>query len=262
MAEEEVEEAGEGGGGLPEEQDCPEGAPEWMVTFGDMMSLLLTFFILLLSFSTMEVLKYRIFSGSVMQAFGVQEIIPAFQRPQADKVVAKEFSLDYQSARIFQGMQSIVEQHTARTPSGRVDVEIYEDYRGIVLEVSEDGMFEAGRADIRPAVWPFLEAVLDVALLNEATITVEAHTDNSPMRSAVFPSNDHLSAARSVSIVQYFLGRSGSRPGGPLPPERIEASAMGEHRPKMANINNANRRKNRRIELVFAESVGDHRFED
>ena len=93
--EEELEEGEEeesGGGCDDEPPPCEEGAPGWIVTFGDMMSLLLTFFILLLSFATMETVKYKVLSGSIQVAFGVQEVTPTWTRPQARKIVAREFS--------------------------------------------------------------------------------------------------------------------------------------------------------------------------
>ena len=148
----------------PEDQPpCEEGAPGWVVTFGDMMSLLLTFFILLLSFATMDKIKYKVLSGSIQSAFGVQEVTPTFTRPQARKVIAKEFSMDFNSQNMLDGMKKIEERENVRTPSGRVDIEVFEDYRGIVLSVGESHMFEAGRADLRPAIWPFLDDVLDLA---------------------------------------------------------------------------------------------------
>ena len=89
MAEEnEILDEEEGGGAEgsdppPDEPPpCEEGAPGWVVTFGDMMSLLLTFFILLLSFATMDTVKYKVLSGSIQVAFGVQELTPTFNRPQ------------------------------------------------------------------------------------------------------------------------------------------------------------------------------------
>ena len=84
------EEVAESSGGQEDEgPPCEEGAPGWVVTFGDMMSLLLTFFILLLSFATMETVKYKVLSGSIQVAFGVQEVTPTWTRPQARKVVAR-----------------------------------------------------------------------------------------------------------------------------------------------------------------------------
>lgn len=272
MAEEDVTEAEEGEEEGEEQapprpyepaddtEPCKEGAPEWVVTFGDMMSLLLTFFILLLSFANLEVIKYKILSGSIMQAFGVQEVTPVFTRPQANKVIAKEFSMEFQPRVVLDGMKKAQEQQTARTPSGRVNIEVFEDYRGIVVSIGEEHMFEPGRADLRPAIWPFLDDVLDVAKSNRAQIQVVAHTDGTPMRSARFPSNDHLSAARSVAVIDYFLGvEADLAPEDRLPPHRLEAVPAGATRPRALNMTEAGRRRNRRVELVFYRAPENYR---
>ncbi len=232
----------------PEEEapPCEEGAPGWVVTFGDMMSLLLTFFILLLSFATMDTVKYKILSGSIQTAFGVQSVTPTFKRPQGRKVAAKEFSMKFESKNMLDGMKTVEEQQTARTPSGRVDIEVFEDYRGVVVSIGEDHMFERGRADLRPAVWPFLDDALNLAVTNNAQIQVEAHTDSQPINTAEFPSNDHLSAARSVAVIRYFQGV-----GSQLPPHRFEAVPAGATRPRFPNLTDSGRRRNRRVELVF-----------
>ncbi len=248
------EEDDEGGGGLPEEVKCPEGAPDWVVTFGDMMSLLLTFFILLLSFAQMQVVKYKLFTGSVMDAFGIQEMTPMFQRPQGRNIVKTEFSAEMNSQSLLNGMKTATQQQNNRSPSGRVDIEVYEDYRGIVVNLGEDEMFERGQADLRPAIWPFLDDVIRVANEQGAQVQVEAHTDSVPMKSARFPSNDHLSAARSVAVVRYFMGVDPD-----LAPSRMEAVAFGEHRPLTVNMTEAQMKKNRRVELVFYSVAKDYR---
>lgn len=239
---------------LEEVHKCPEGAPGWVVTFGDMMSLLLTFFILLLSFAQMTIVKYKLFTGSVMEAFGIQEATPLFNRPQGRSIIKTKFSSPFHSRTLLNGMKSSTERHANRTPSGRVDIEVFEDYRGIVVTVGEDEMFEPGQASLRPAIWPFLDDVLGTATENGAQIQVEAHTDNRPMRSARFQSNDYLSAGRSVAVVRYFLGVDNE-----LHPERLEAVAYGEHRPKVVNMNEAGMKKNRRVELIFYGIPKDYR---
>ncbi len=239
---------------LEEEEKCPEGAPCWVVTFGDMMSLLLTFFILLLSFAEMQVVKYKLFTGSVMEAFGIQEVTPLFNRPQGRSIVKTAFSSPYHSRTLLNGMKSSTERQTNRTPSGRVDIEVFQDYRGIVVSVGEDEMFEPGKAKLRPAIWPFLDDVLHTATENGAQIQVEAHTDNRPMRSARFKSNDYLSAGRSVAVVRYFLGVDNE-----LHPERLEAVAFGPHRPKVVNMSQSAMKKNRRVEIIFYGIPGDYR---
>ena len=237
-----------------EEVVCDEGAPEWVVTFGDMMSLLLTFFILLLSFAQMERVRYKVFSGSVMRAFGVQEVIPVFNRPQADNIVATEFSMNFSSSRVFDGMRAAMNRHQSTAPAGRVQVELFEDYRGVVLSIGEEEMFEPGQPDIRPVMWPFLDDVLDTAVFNNCQIQVEAHTDNTPIRSTVYPTNDHLAAARAVSVVRYTLGRQPK-----LEPHRMEAIPLGPTQPRFPNIGERNRRRNRRVEFVFSATPRDFR---
>jgi len=225
---------------------CEEGAPGWIVTFGDMMSLLLTFFILLLSFATLEQIKYKILSGSIQTAFGVQEIYPTFKRPQTRKVLAQEFAMQFNTRNMLDGMKTVEERQSARTPSGVVDIEVFEDYRGIVVSVGEDHMFERGKADLRPAIWPFLDDVLRLSVSNEAQIQVEAHTDSVPIKTARFPSNDHLAAARSVAVIRYLKGIDSD-----LPAHRLEALPAGQSRPRFVNITEAGRKKNRRVEFIF-----------
>ena len=250
-------------GGLPDDDKCPEGTPEWLVTFGDLMSLLLTFFILLLSFAQMEKVKYQMVSGAMMQAFGVQEEVLAFNRPQSYNIVAMEF-WSTSSTNILSGMKTAAKRHARRSAPGNVDVEVFEDYRGVVMQIGEEAMFERGRAQLRPAVWPFLDEVLEVALQNKSFIRVEAHTDSAPIKTAEFPSNDHLSGSRAVSVIRYFQGRmqtlAEGMPGDvSLDPHRMEAVAMGSTRPKVPNAFKVNRRRNRRIEIVFEEIPQDYR---
>ncbi|MFN3197561.1 MAG: flagellar motor protein MotB [Bradymonadia bacterium] len=248
---------------MPADEKCPEGTPEWLVTFGDMMSLLLTFFILLLSFAQMEKVKYQMVSGAMMQAFGVQEKVKAFNRPQGHNVVATEF-WSTTSKSMMNGMRTAAKKHARRSAPGTVDVAVFEDYRGIVLQIGEEAMFEKGRSQLRPAVWPFLDEVLEIALKNASFIRVEAHTDSSPIRTAEFPSNDHLSGSRAVSVVRYFQGRAQTLAAGlpgdaRLDPHRMEAVAMGATHPKVPNTFRAGRRRNRRVEIVFEELPQDYR---
>ena len=77
---------------LPQEE-VEEGAPLWVGTFGDLMSLLMCFFVLLLSFSEMDRKKYKMVSGSMKQAFGIQREKPVFESARGKKMISKEFDL-------------------------------------------------------------------------------------------------------------------------------------------------------------------------
>lgn len=71
---------------------CPAGLPGWLATFGDLMSLLMCFFVLLLSFSEMDVLKFKQLAGSMREAFGVQNQIKVEDIPKGTSIIAQEFS--------------------------------------------------------------------------------------------------------------------------------------------------------------------------
>ena len=157
--------------------------------------------------------------------------------------------MEFNSQNMLDGMKKIEERESARTPSGRVDIEVFEDYRGVVVSLGENHIFEPGKDDLRPAIWPFLDDVLDLAITNNAQIQVEAHTDSVPIKTNQFPSNDHLSADRSVSVIRYFRGVRSD-----IPAHRYEATAAGKTRPRFPNLTDSGRKKNRRVELIFHQA--------
>ncbi len=246
-----AEEAPEGRSAFRDEEDSDEeggGAPAWMVTFGDMMSLLLTFFVMLLSLSTFDKIKFKEVTGSLSQAFGVQREQPTPEPPKGSSIVFQQTSASTKDSAIMARLQELksAAQASRSAEQGKVNVEVFEDYRGIVLRVGEGDMFHPGRAELRPTVWPFLDDVIAAIENEKVDIEVEAHTDNRPMKSGKYPTNWHLSAARSVSVVDYMIK------AGDLAPSRMAAVGRGDSRPLRPNISAKNRAKNRRVEFVFS----------
>ncbi len=237
---------------LPESAPVEDdGAPEWVVTYGDLMSLLLTFFILVLSFADMEAERYQAFSGAMMEAAGVLEIEPSPSRPVGRKIIFSGFEARYDARSVLQGAVAAREQVVERAPEGEIDIEVFDDYRGVVVAVGQDGLFEAGKVDLRPAMYAFMDELLTLAGRNSAVLQVETHTDGTPTTNTAYPSNDHLSAARSLSIVRYLDNRAEPVLGLPLAPERLVAVPWGDHRPRGPAVGEADRRRNRRVEFVF-----------
>ena len=95
---------------IPPINDEEEGAPAWVVTFGDLMSLLLCFFVLLLSFSEMDRNKYRVVSGSVRNAFGIQKKRPVFESPKGQKIIAREFDQAIINKRIEKIIKPVLDE--------------------------------------------------------------------------------------------------------------------------------------------------------
>ena len=232
---------------MEEEVKCEPGAPGWVVTFGDMMSLLLTFFILLLSFAKLEKSRFKVFAIEMKKAFGVDNVTPQ-QTFEDGRSPTKQYnSLPFNASDTIEDIQNIVEQHKTMSPDGQVDVEVSENDRGVTLTVPYDSMFESGSADIRENMWYLLDGIARKLQKNDAQVRVSAFTDNTPIRSREYASNDHLSAARSVAVVKYLLQIGNS--SGRLAVERFESVPFGESHPKNTNVTELNRRRNRRIEI-------------
>lgn len=231
-----------------DEEEEKSGAPAWMVTFGDMMSLLLTFFVLLLSFSSMDRVKFKEIAGSLEQAFGVQKAEPHQVKPAGSTMVFTDNAASKSEAAIMSRLEEVKSAARARKAGaeGKVDIEVFEDYRGIVLQVGDGDMFHQGRAELRPSAWPFLDDVIAAVEDDKVDIAVEAHTDNMPIKSAAFPSNWHLAATRAVSVVDYMIK------AGHVGPPRLSAVGRGDSRPILPNVSATNRARNRRIEFVFS----------
>lgn len=98
-----------------EEPDCPpckSGAPAWMATFADMATLLMAFFVLILSFAHMNVPKYKEVSGSMNDKFGVQKIVPTVEQPTADNIIAKQ----YKTAKVDPTLLDVIQEQTTAEP--------------------------------------------------------------------------------------------------------------------------------------------------
>ena len=126
------------------------------------------------------------------------------------------------------------------------DIQVDENQMGVLMTFPYESIFESGSADIRPVVFAMLEDISKKMKENSAQIRVSAFTDDVPMRSREFSSNDHLSAARAVALVRYLQNA-----GTELPAERFESVAFGPNRPIAPNVSDINRRRNRRVEILF-----------
>ncbi|WP_045221686.1 OmpA family protein [Desulfonatronum thioautotrophicum] len=223
-----------------------EGAPLWMVTFADLMSLLLTFFILVLSFANMDIVRFREMLGSIQNAFGVQ-----VQRREADYVAfspsefeRKDLELSRQSEEILSmvvQLRTIMQDDEALQRSTGVEA----DDQGLVLRVDSESMFDAGSAVLRPEAAPALEAVIRILRDYNMNLVIRGHTDNTPISTPQFPSNWELSAARATAALRYILEHGG------FSPTRMRAVGYADSRPLVPNTTEENRNRNRRVEFFY-----------
>ena len=232
--------------GLPQEE-VEEGAPLWVVTFGDLMSLLMCFFVLLLSFSEMDRKKYRMVSGSMAQAFGIQREKPVFESPKGQKMIAREFDQAIISTKIEESIQPIIDEikNEYEELKDAVELEIGEDT--VTIRMMGETTFDTGKAELHPAFGVLLKKIGAVLSQTKGEIIIAGHTDNIPLSGGLFGSNLGLSMARAGSVAEYLLRTTA------IDPKRLSTIGFGEYRPLTSNDSARGRRKNRRVEIIVSQ---------
>lgn len=229
-----------------DETKCEPGAPGWVVTFGDMMSLLLTFFILLLSFSRLEKSRFQAARQSLLKAFGVQNVTPRQTFEDGRSPIMQHVSLPFQASQTVDKLKNIVSSQQSRSPQGKVDIQVDQNNLGVVMTIPYESMFDSGSADLKNEILLMLDDVAQEIERNNSQVRVSAFTDDVPIRnSPKFASNDHLSAARSVALVGYLKSMA------KVSEDRFESAPFGPNRPIAPNISQSNRERNRRVEILF-----------
>ncbi|GJL79968.1 MAG: chemotaxis protein MotB [Nitrospinaceae bacterium] len=239
-AEEEEEEEEEGG-----------GAPAWVMTFADLVTLLMVFFILLFAMGSIEDEKWRLIKESLKSALGT-DVLPEAGTRQGLDVISMNINeesinaIDEVGAMVAKEIEEIaseVEEFVYKNKlSGQVEVS--SDERGAVITISDVVLFPPGQARISPKGTKVIHQVFDLLNQFHYDVKIEGHTDDTPIRTARFPSNWELSASRAADVARLFVESGFS-------PENLSIEGLAEFRPKLPNINAKNRAANRRIEIVY-----------
>ena len=229
--------------GITEEE---EGAPAWVVTFGDLMSLLLCFFVLLLSFSEMDRNKYRIVSGSMKNAFGIQRKRPVFESPKGQKMISKEFDQAIVLVKVQEVIDPIQQELEEEFEEFKTSVEIEVDEKEVTIRMMGEATFDTGRADLRKEFVPLLLRIGELLAKTRGEIIIAGHTDNVPLIGGQFRSNLGLSMARAGSVAEFLLKSTS------IDPKKLSTMGFGEYRPLASNDTAEGRRKNRRVEIIVS----------
>lgn len=216
----------------------------WMTTFSDMVTLLITFFVLLISMSSMDAKALKEMFGFFNEVMGpleyaeVQEIqgLPTLVETVPPKVFLDSLSLNRNI------LNSLEKKGIAGFQGRGKDIlEVRESNRGLAVLISGDVLFAQGSADVAGEAAVILSSVAEVLKDTDATISIEGHTDNQGDTQELY----QLSLRRSVSILNYFVYISG------LSPTRFGVAGYGSTRPIDTNVTEQGREKNRRVEIVL-----------
>ncbi len=246
------------------------GVPAWVMTFADLMTLLMCFFVLLLAFSEMDAAKFKQLSGSMKDAFGVQTEIEVRTIPKGTSVVAQEFSpgkpdqtalneirqftidsnrnsldaLDRESKEVREAREHARRLRIAlkeEIDNGSVSIET--EGMKVIVHIMENASFDSGLAEIRSSFIPALTKIAQLIDNNSGEVTISGHTDNVPIANDRFRSNWDLSTSRAVSVAHQLLTIS------ELSPENIMVTGHADTRPRAPNDSAENRAKNRRVDI-------------
>jgi chemotaxis protein MotB len=211
--------------------------PAWLATFADMMSLLLAFFVLLFSFSSIQESKFQAAMASMQGALGVLDTYPTV--PIHDNF---EHLPDMQ--RTLEGVKKKVEEikENMEALKRSDEVKVSRNEEGLAIRLDSRFLFDLSSATLRSEAFEVLDGVMGSLKDLPNEVRVEGHTDNLPIKSSLFPSNWELSAARATAIIRYFESKG-------MDPRRMSAVGYGEWRPVVRNDSPENRQKNRRVEI-------------
>lgn len=229
----------------------PPGAPLWMLTYGDMVTLVLTFFILLFSFSTIDNEKFKAIVASFQYALpGGAGVLSEGVNPVIDNAAKISSGTGGGSEKEEQELnelrERIAEMVKKENLTGTVTVTV--DERGLMIRFLDGVLFDKGKAELKPEAKKILDKIAVILREEKRPIRVEGHTDNLPIHTPEFPSNLELSVARSVAVTRYLIEHNN------VSPNLLGAMGYSEYRPVVPNTSEANRRLNRRVDIVILRS--------
>mgnify|MGYP001376869260 CR=1 FL=1 len=228
-----------------------ENHERWLVSYADFITLLFAFFVVMYSISSVNVGKYRTVSESIKAALN-----PVVSPPSSASPIALSTSKAALTAPDAPGSKEVVIRKlrnlvkSIKAVPQMSAVRITEQINGdIVITIPDQLLFNSGEAAVRTEALPFLEGLGGALVELNRHTKVEGHTDNVPIRTAQFPSNWELSAARAVMVVRVLSELYG------VPGDHLAAVGHAETRPITANLDPEQRARNRRVEVVILEQA-------
>lgn len=251
----------------------------WINTFADLMNLLLCFFVLLFSMSTVDADKYEalvtslsasisIFDGGgsmgegafvssgTDQMVSISEYFNEYENGSKNSESSEE---DEEAKNVEEYKEQLAEEQKEQTTqmyeevkdmsdqyklSDMIDVDMDKSYQYVQISLSGAILFDSGKADIKPKAKPLLQKIGDIlTLYDHHLIKIEGHTDNVPITSGTYKSNMWLSTARATEVFEYFTKVK------KLDPKTLEASGRSEYNPVAPNTTESGRARNRRVEI-------------
>jgi len=228
---------------------CPTGSPAWMTTYGDMVTLLLTFFVLMFNMTEVSGRDFYLILSSFRGSLGMFEGGFSLSKGQLEELGLNMLNLpsSTQGRALAKKLKRALEAFKPEIQTKKVRVT--EDERGLVVTLSGDAYFTPGSARLRESVKPILQKVSYLVKSIDNFVRVEGHTDNRPIPPAGvregYETNWELSSARSVNVLRYLVEDERANP------KQLSSIAFGQFRPIDDNNTPEGRAYNRRVDIVI-----------
>lgn len=210
----------------------------WLTTYADMMTLLLSFFVLLFAFSSIDAGNFQAIVRSLQQGFGILQ--------SGTSIIGDDIAMVSPGDLGLQQLNSIFDRLATYLDSEAIPgVSLEMDERGVTIRFADQVFFDLGKADLKPEARRILDSVAPTLKDLPNPIRVEGHTDNLPINNVEFASNWELSVRRATNVVRYLIEEKG------FDPENLSAAGYAEYRPLRPNDTSENRALNRRVDIVI-----------
>jgi chemotaxis protein MotB len=223
----------------PEGAGAPRNTQSWLVTFNDMITLLMVFFVLLFAMSGMDSKRFDRAKNALQSALGVlnggQHALDGIVSSRNNTLSPPVETAAEESAAADQG----------KSLKGTAGIQAEYTPKGIHLTLDDKLLFASGSAHLSEGGAALLDKVARVIKPLRRRIRVEGHTDNRPIATPLYPSNWELSTARAISVVKYMIDRAG------IAPQSLSAAGYGDSRPLEKNDSQAHMARNRRVEIIL-----------
>lgn len=256
------------------QEDPPKGLAPWMATFSDLMNLLLCFFVLLFSMSTVDAEKFEQLAASLSSSFSIlpngasaigDGVLVSNGVSQLNELAEYVNNMGYESEEQEQDdaiqevkqeqlaeTEKIAEQIEEQVGKNNIAEQVEVEFNGQYVALTLNGalLFDSGSAEVKEESKPVLDKVaMILTKYNDHTIEIEGHTDNVPIHTAEFKDNNELSSFRALSVFNYLLEVSD------LDPATLKHSGRGEYVPVADNATAEGRMRNRRVEIKIYSNL-------
>lgn len=241
------------------EKKPKKGAPAWMASFADLQQLLLVFFILLFSMSSVDENKFISAMASIQKALNTsglgltdKGIAPETELIDIEKLTSMAELKNTQISQELLEAQEFLDKTELSGKSLSEYVSASKNDEGVILTINDIMLFDSGSADIKSSSTELIKKLSPLLSSKDRDVRVEGHTDNVPIKNtSKYRDNWELSTARATKVASFIIDNN------ILEPIKISVAGYSEYRPAVENNSDENKAKNRRVDIVLLSDFSE-----